>query len=98
MARQDDLLVENAVQKDERLQIDPDMAEGRASPLRIIITGLVALALIIVVLYGINAPRNEAMSGASHSGPMAGKTTPNTNNIADQPAGEATGGNPNAKR
>ena len=44
-----------AVRDDERLQIDPEMHEGKVGWGRITMTAILAIGVIILVLYGINA-------------------------------------------
>lgn len=47
--------------EDARLQADPELqvSEGRAKPAQIVLTAIGALAIIVLVLYGLNHQRDE---------------------------------------
>lgn len=79
--------------RDERLQADPEMAEGPASTGRMMAYGVAILAILGVVFYGLNSGSmnpGDATKTASQSSPVTQDTTPKapppTNNIADSNA------------
>src|SRR5215216_3027251 len=53
--------------EDARLQADPGLqtSTGRANPAQIVLTAIGAIAIVVLVLYGLNHQRDESPSAAS---------------------------------
>ena len=61
-----------AVEQDNRLQIDPELSEGRSGFGRIALTAIVAVAVVIAVVYGMNSQTPQTTG----STPTAAGTPP----------------------
>jgi hypothetical protein len=73
--RREEESIRRITMTDNEFQVDPELIEGRASSTRIGVFALAILAILGVVLYGLNTASNTPTTTATHTQNPPAKTT-----------------------